>query len=159
MEEIIRYITEDFIKNLINAFPLIYTADAESASIIESIIHGRLITDQYPAVNGLNITSFRDDLITGTVDAAPGSGLYTSITYDAGWRVYVDGKKVDTMPVYSGFLGANIPAGAHEIRLSFIPIGLISGFLLSIGSCIALLFFHLFRRREKARPKTNLNNL
>jgi len=50
---------------------------------------------------GLEVTSFSDTLLEGTV-AAPEDGLlYTSIPYDEGWRVKIDGKPV---PV-SAFVG------------------------------------------------------
>jgi len=145
--------TGRFIYRNRNAFPLIYTTDVESAVIIDDIIHGRLMTDQYPSVNGLNITSFQDDQITGTMDVAPGNGLYTSITYDKGWRVYADGEKMETMPVYGGFLGATIPSGKHEIRLSFFPVGLKAGLILSIGSTIGVILIQLFRGRKKQTPR------
>ncbi len=141
--------TGRFIYQNKNALPLIYTADVNSAAAIDAVIHGGMLTDQtYPVVNGLTITSFQDDLIIGTIDATADSALYTSITYDAGWHVYADGEKMQTMPVYSGFLGATVPAGTHEIRLSFFPVGLGAGILISIGSTILMLLFLILSRKR-----------
>jgi len=43
---------------------------------------------------GLNITSFSDTLLQGTITAPADGLLYTSIPYDEGWQVSIDGKRV-----------------------------------------------------------------
>ena len=49
--------------------------------------------------------------------------IMTTIPYDAGWRVYVDGKQVDTYSVYGDTLMAFdiANAGNHEIKMVYMP--------------------------------------
>lgn len=42
---------------------------------------------------GLDITSHSDTKIKGTVTAQSDSTMLSSIPYDGGWSVYIDGKK------------------------------------------------------------------
>ena len=58
----------------------------------------------------LNIESFTDTEITGTLNAAEDSIIYTSIPYDKGWKVTVDGKEVsenDIVAIGDALLGAS----------------------------------------------------
>ena len=45
--------------------------------------------------NPYQVTSFSDTKIEGTLTTDKGNLLYTSIPYDKGWSVYVDGQKED----------------------------------------------------------------
>ena len=52
------------------------------------------------AGNSLNVESYSDTTIKGTVNAKENCYLYSSIPYDDGWSVYVDGKKAETFGFY-----------------------------------------------------------
>ncbi len=57
------------------------------------------------SAGGLNVTSYSDTRITGTITADKSGLMFTSIPYDKSWTVYVDGTPVSTQKVGDAFLG------------------------------------------------------
>ncbi|MBR5253405.1 MAG: YfhO family protein [Clostridia bacterium] len=79
-----------------------------------------------------------DHKITGTVNVPEGdSVMLTTIPYDAGWEIKVDGKKVETVPVLEDTLLAfAITPGEHTIEMTYKASCLINGLLISIGGIL-----------------------
>lgn len=96
-----------------------------------------------------------DHKIYGTVTVPDGdSVMLTTIPYDAGWEVKVDGKAVTTVPVLDDTLLAfEITPGEHKIEMVYKADCLTNGLLLSIAGI--LLFAacwvaeYLYDRRRK----------
>ena len=86
----------------------------------------------------LKITEFKDTKITGTLSVATNKTIFTSIPYDAGWNVYVDGKRVETLEVTETFLAFDVEAGEHEIVMKYMPKEYVIGIILS---CTGILLF------------------
>lgn len=133
------------------AFPIIYTADEETATEIEQIVNGDFsnITELYDRVSAAEITSFAEDDIRGIVRGSGQGKLITSIPYDKGWQLWVDGSRVDTEIVNIGFLGASLARGEHTICLTYFPYGMKAGIIIS-----AVLFFVVgvvYRGRRESR--------
>lgn len=84
------------------------------------------------------LNSRTDTEVTGTLDAPEAGVLFTSIPYDKGWRVTMDGQPAETRKVLDTFLGIDVSAGHHEIRLSYEPEGLRLGLAIT-GASIAVL--------------------
>ena len=86
--------------------------------------------------DSLNVTSFEETEIKGTINASADGVLYTSINYDTGWSVYIDGEKVSKADIVSigndALLGVNITAGEHTVTFKYMPEGLILGVLISL---------------------------
>jgi|HubBroStandDraft_3_1064219.scaffolds.fasta_scaffold00245_3 hypothetical protein len=53
--------------------------------------------------------------------SATGGMMASSVSYDRGWRVRIDGRAAPVLEVDGGFLGFAVPAGAHEVRLDYRP--------------------------------------
>lgn len=103
----------------------------------------------------LNVTSFEETKITGTVTAKKDGMMFTSIPYDAGWTVKIDGKEIaekDYISLESAYLCFNLPAGEHTVELSFEQRGLIIGAAISGVTVILMLLvaylFSLLRKRK-----------
>lgn len=100
----------------------------------------------------LMITKHSDTELEGTLIVNDiNSYLYTSIPYDKGWTIYVDGKRIETIKVLHGFLGAKISEGKHTIRLVYSPYGFKLGLGISIlsGMVIILLFIIRLNKNKK----------
>ena len=101
---------------------------------------------------GMDVTSFSDTNIKGNVTATTDSTLMFSIPYDAGWTVYVDGKKTNTYTIKDALLAVNVSAGSHQIELKYIPKNLIPGCIITF-LCILILaaigLFHRFRHNGR----------
>lgn len=97
------------------------------------------------------ISEYDDTHVTGTVTAAEDGIMFTSIPYDNGWSVKVDGEKAKILPVAAGgFLGVELPKGEHEVSFSYSAKGLLTGFLISGLSIAAFVFYtRLCSRKSK----------
>lgn len=104
---------------------------------------------------GLNVTRFTDTTIEGTVNASADGVLYTSIPYDKGWSITVDGEKVneeDIIKIGDALLGINLKGGKHDIRLHYTPKGLLPGAAVSVAALIFCAVYLLLRRKEHCAP-------
>ncbi len=90
---------------------------------------------------GMNITEFSDDYIEGTISVTDSnSTVFTTIPYDSGWKIKVDGKKVDTYETLGALLAFDLEgAGSYEITMKYFPSCYIVGIIISIVSLLALL--------------------
>lgn len=64
--------------------------------------------------------------------------LVSSISFDSGWRIKADGKRISPRMIYDSLLGVKVPAGCETLEITYIPYGQEEGFWIS---CAALLFF------------------
>ena len=104
----------------------------------------------------LQLKSFGDTRITGRIRAAKDGILYLSIPYEKGWRIWCDGKEVETVKVLSSMLGAEIPEGEHELRLEYTPEGFALGCAVSASMLLLFLMLCLLdikRKKAKAEQK------
>ena len=86
----------------------------------------------------LKLTSWNDIKLEGTVNAAERGLLFTSIPYETGWTVKVDGEAEETEKIFDAFLSIELPAGEHEITFEYFPAGLKTGIIISLAA-IAIL--------------------
>ena len=94
----------------------------------------------------MQLTHWDNSHIRGTVTITDDSSvMFTSIPYDKGWTVKVDGKVVKTRKIWNSLLGFDISSGEHTIEFSFIPEGWIAGVGISIISLIV--FFGLIYKK------------
>ena len=85
----------------------------------------------------LNVTSFTDTSIKGIINIKSDNHLlFTSIPYDTGWQVEIDGKKVDTIKVLDSLLAVNISKGEHTVSFRYSPVEYKTGGIISISSLI-----------------------
>ena len=89
-----------------------------------------------------NLTSFSDEKVTGTIDTNEDGILQISTSYSLGWNAYVDGNKVETINVNTGFIGIPLSKGSHNIELIYSTPYLDIGTKLSIlGLILIILVF------------------
>lgn len=104
------------------------------------------------AESQLIINDLGSSRLSGTVDAKSDGVLMTTIPYDSGWSVTVDGKKVKTFSVAGGFLGFDVGFGEHTVSLTYLPDGLIVGIVISAASVIALIVLLIVFRVRTKKP-------
>jgi len=110
----------------------------------------------------MELVSFTDSKIVGKVDAPRDGVLLTSIPYDSGWTVKIDGKAVEPLrdaPKAEGsvadgnvmidaMLAVEIPAGAHTVEFAFFPSGLLAGTGISAVSLVLMIALVVLRKRS-----------
>ncbi len=95
----------------------------------------------------LQVTEFSSDRITGTIEVKEDGYFYTSVPYEQGWTLYVDGEEVEITPWQDAFIALeNLEAGTHTIEMKFVPGGFKLGAAISLGG---LLLFILMIILEK----------
>lgn len=98
--------------------------------------------DQLKA-DSLNVTTFDETYIKGDIDVSEDGVLYTSINYDLGWSVYIDGEKLSEDEIYDigneALLGVAITEGKHTVEFKYVPRGLYAGITVSVVSIVLLL--------------------
>jgi uncharacterized membrane protein YfhO len=101
-----------------------------------------------------NITEFTDTKITGEVDAAEDGLMFTSIPYNEGWSVTVDGEEQELVSIgEDGLIGVDVPKGKHEVVFKFVPQGFYLGCGVSAVSLALAVIVTLFIfKKKKNKP-------
>ena len=124
-----------------------------SASYLDEEMYGAF-EDEVVDERLFQVKSFTERSFEGTVVADEEQLLMFSIPYDAGWKVFVDGKKAKTERIADAFLAVPVKEGAHKISMSYIPEGFSLGWKISL---VCLLLFagscFLTVKKKKARKK------
>jgi uncharacterized membrane protein YfhO len=109
------------------------------------------ILNRYP----LTVTKWTDTILEGTVETEKAGTLFTSIPYDAGWTVTVDGQVQTPHKIFDAFLSVDLTEGTHTIVFSYEPEGLRTGALITLGSMVllaaALVCGKVIEKRRKAK--------
>lgn len=108
--------------------------------------------------NTLNVSSYSDTSIKGTISSKENCYLYSSIPYDDGWSVYVDGKKAETFEIGGTLLAIELTAGNHQIEYKYTPSGLVYGIAVTAITAFGLCGYYIFSKsslklNKRARKK------
>jgi hypothetical protein len=58
--------------------------------------------------------------------------------WDPGWRVRIDGNRADAFPVSLISRGVFVPAGTHDVEMTYFPRGFVAGVCISIITALAI---------------------
>lgn len=87
----------------------------------------------------LHITKLGENRIKGWINVKNKQQmLMTTIPYNAGWHVKIDGQPVTTEKVFNTFMAVPISAGKHQVSMTFWPPLLNAGLGISLLTIIAL---------------------
>jgi len=107
---------------------------------------------------GLTLTHFEDTKLEGVVTAKEDGMMYTSISYEKGWKVYVDGEEVKTECLKDALLTFPVSAGTHSIRFEYFPEGLKTGLIisgLSLGIFLLIAVFAFIKYKNSKSDNKN----
>lgn len=99
--------------------------------------------------NILKVTSYSDTLIEGDVTLKSDKVMLSTIAYDIGWKVYVDGKSVDTYKIADSYLAFDIKKGSHKIKLVYYPDGMKLGIITSFISLAIIFIYAIFSDKKQ----------
>ena len=99
--------------------------------------------------NSLEITDYTDTRIKGSIECDRNCTIYSSIPFDDGWSVYIDGEKAQTFRIGDAMLGVSVAKGAHTVEYIFKPKGLILGAAVTGAAWAGILVYFLAERRKK----------
>ena len=97
--------------------------------------------------NEITLTSFNEHNIKGTINLKESKSIYTSISYDKGWKVYSNGKEIRTYKINNSLLGFDLNSGKNNITLKYIPNNFDLGFSISITTFILSGTYLIIKKR------------
>ncbi len=107
--------------------------------------------DQLSAAE-MYVEDYGNDYLKGTIDLPAGQELiFTSIPYDAGWNVYIDGEKAETLMVCDSLLAVKSTAGYHDIEFRYMPKGYVLAMIITAISLVVFICFIIFIKVDKVR--------
>lgn len=105
----------------------------------------------------MTVTEFSDSKIKGTINIKNGDNtVFTSIPYDEGWTVKVDGKKVELRKSLNSLLCFSATDGEHTIEMTYIPQGFLVGAVACAGGIFALVVFAVKDGKVRKKRKEHL---
>jgi uncharacterized membrane protein YfhO len=109
----------------------------------------KAVTDELK-VGGFNVTEYSDTKLVGTLNAESDKAVLTTIPYDSGWKVYVDGEKVETYKSVETFVGFDISEGNHTIVMKYRPTILYIGILTSLAGVGLFVILIILDKKKRA---------
>lgn len=111
------------------------------------------VLDKYAAqLQGQNVTIEQPEKnrarLTGTIETNAAQQLLFTIPYDKGLTLLIDGAPAQLNKAMDLFMSADIPAGSHTYELTFFPVGLKAGIIISCAAVILLAVWCGYRRRR-----------
>ena len=104
----------------------------------------------------LEIVEYKNNYIRASIDVTSDNQvLYTSIPYDRGFTIIVDGKKVDAFKTFDTLIALKLQQGVHTIEFKYIPVGLKSGLFISV---FGVVLFMLGVKNDAKSIKRRYNN-
>ncbi|HPZ00132.1 MAG TPA: YfhO family protein, partial [Clostridiales bacterium] len=132
--------------------------DSAAVEIYIVSVNDQQLEKGYAILNddgAMQVENWSDTNIKGTVTIGEGEDLYTSVNYDAGWTIYVDGKEVskeDQFKYGDALIGLKMTPGTHTVEFKFRAEGYRLGLLISFFTLLGILLFAVFLpllRRKK----------
>lgn len=97
----------------------------------------------------LENVSMETNKIIGDIEVSSDKFLAFSIPYSAGFRAYVDGKKVDLIKANSMYMGIELKKGKHEIVLTYCTPYIVPGLILTATGLLLFLLIAVSYRKPK----------
>lgn len=98
--------------------------------------------------NDITIVKQSESHISITTNAVESNILFTSIPYEKGWRVTINGEKVEAIKTLDSLMAFELGTGQQNIELRFIPYGFITGSVISLLTLLGLMFLFIIKRKK-----------
>ncbi len=127
---------------------------AESEYVFYSLDYEAMNEAFYYLENaGMYVEEHGNDYLKGSITLPKGQELiFTTISYDEGWKVKVDGVEVETEKVAGALMAIPSTEGYHEIEMVYRPDCAVYGGMASLAGILifaALILWSMFRTRGK----------
>ena len=98
--------------------------------------------------NVWNITKQDDTHIEGNITVGNDQMLFTTMPYEEGWIIKVDGETVEPTVIADMFIGVKMSPGTHTVSMTFRPNYLIISIVLSVCGLLILVMVFLFEYKK-----------
>ena len=90
------------------------------------------------AMSDTELLEFEDTYVKAKVTSYTDGALYIPITFDKGWKIFVDGQQVGLYEHESHILMTGISKGEHIVEMKYCPVGFVPGVVIT-GASVAIL--------------------
>ncbi len=104
----------------------------------------------------LDVTEYSDTSIKGTIKVESNSYLYSSIPYDKGWEIYIDGEKAESFEVGTAMLATTIKPGTHTVEYKYSPSSIKYGDMITGATFAGLIGYAVLTHLKRKRNEENL---
>ncbi|WP_124059140.1 YfhO family protein [Vaginisenegalia massiliensis] len=106
---------------------------------------------------GINPTEFQDGKVQFHLNAGHGKVLFTTIPYDKGWQVTINGKRVIPKKAIGSFIQIPLLEGDNQIELNYRIVGFVPGIILSFIGMSGYGYFYVWKMSIKNCVALNKN--
>ena len=89
------------------------------------------------------------------MECAEGDNLYITIPKSSGWKLFIDGKEAQIENALQVFMGAQLDAGTHHVRLEYHRPGMTAGIVISVFSAVMFLTICVWEIRKRHPKQPN----
>ena len=122
-----------------NQVEVTFSKGKYNLSDVEAYIATLPGTELYESEFLQNSTKTKGNVIAGNLTMQKSGYLITSIPYDSGFKIQVDGKNVKSEKVNTAFLGCKMKAGEHDIVITYHAPGMAAGKVMSFVGMMGFL--------------------
>ena len=122
-----------------NQVEVTFSKGKYNLSDVEAYIATLPGTELYESEFLQNSTKTKGNVIAGNLTMQKSGYLITSIPYDSGFKIQVDGKNVKSEKVNTAFLGCKMKAGEHDIVITYHAPGMAAGKMMSFVGMMGFL--------------------
>ena len=111
------------------------------------LLDEELFRQAYDILNAstLELTTFENTRVEGTIDCNRDGLLYTSIPQDGNWSATVDGRDVEILLVGDAMVAVPLTAGSHTVTFTYHNAAFSLGWKVSLGCLLVFLVLVLIR--------------
>lgn len=142
---------QTFVSDSLTALEIVATNPYGSSSGINVYMENPVYyTQWYESRSFIQNISIQNDKLSGDIQVTKDQPwLVTSIPYDPGWSVLVDGKEEPFTKVNLGFIGLYLSEGLHHLEFNYEVPYLKSGFLISLISLVSMMWTSFYKPIRK----------
>lgn len=95
---------------------------------------------------GIEVTSYGGDTMAFSLSTPSDAWLRLGVSYDPGWRAWIDGVETPIQPAQLAFMAVLAPAGTHVLQMRYVPVHFRLGAILTGASMLVLVGLSMRRR-------------
>lgn len=99
--------------------------------------------------NEWNITKYSETYLEGDITAENDQIMMTTIPYEPGWKIKVDGKETQPVKLVNSLIGIEVPQGTHTVTMKFFPTFFVVSIIISVAGLVCVVVIGIFQRRSK----------
>jgi uncharacterized membrane protein YfhO len=109
-------------------------------------------------LNAMKVNEIKDGYLSGEISLSNDQLIFTSIPYDEGWKVKLDGREVEPIKIANAFIGIEAVSGVHTVEMKYTPPGMKIGLIVSIICWIIYIVIFVIWIRRRGKNSIDLDN-